>query len=190
MRNSDDCIAVYGHRWNFYGDTKDIKVFNSTLWADIAHPINIGGHGDPDSMTGELLEDITFKNIDILEHDEDGILYQGCMTISCTDKNRVRNVLFEDIRVEHIQEGRLFNLQVCFNPKYNKQPGNSIEDVTFRNITYYGSRENPSLLEGLNETHRVQNIIFENIVIRGKKVSSLQEMNVKMNNFVDKVIVR
>lgn len=190
MRNSDDCIAVYGHRWNFYGDTKDIKVFNSTLWADIAHPINIGGHGNPDSMTGELLEDITFKNIDILEHDEDGILYQGCMTISCTDKNRVRNVLFEDIRVEHIQEGRLFNLQVCFNPKYNKQPGNSIEDVTFRNITYYGSRENPSLLEGLNETHRVQNIIFENIVIRGKKVSSLQEMNVKMNNFVDKVIVR
>jgi hypothetical protein len=120
-------------------------------------------------MIGELLEDITFKNIDILEHDEDGILYQGCMTISCTDKNRVRNVLFEDIRVKHIQEGRLFNLQVCFNPKYNKQPGNSIEDVTFRNITYYGSRENTSLLEGLNETHRIQNIIFENIVIRGKK---------------------
>jgi hypothetical protein len=141
-------------------------------------------------MIGELLEDITFKNIDILEHDEDGILYQGCMTISCTDKNRVRNVLFEDIRVKHIQEGRLFNLQVCFNPKYNKQPGNSIEDVTFRNITYYGSRENTSLLEGLNETHRIQNIIFENIVIRGKKNSSLQEMNVKMNNFADKIIVR
>ena len=141
-------------------------------------------------MIGELLEDITFKNIDILEHDEDGILYQGCMTISCTDKNRVRNVLFEDIRVKHIQEGRLFNLQVCFNPKYNKQPGNSIEDVTFRNITYYGSRENTSLLEGLNETHRIQNIIFENILLRGKKNSSLQEMNVKMNNFADKIIVR
>ena len=31
MRNSDDCIAVYGHRWNFYGDTKDIKVCESVV---------------------------------------------------------------------------------------------------------------------------------------------------------------
>ena len=35
------------------------------------------------------------------------------MTVDCGDRNRVRNVLFEDIRVEHIQEGRLF---LCESP--------------------------------------------------------------------------
>ena len=45
MRNSDDCIALYNHRWDWYGGTSDVTVCNSVLWADIAHPINIGGHG-------------------------------------------------------------------------------------------------------------------------------------------------
>ena len=42
---------------------------------------------------------ITVRNVDILEHDEDDLLYQGCMAVYCGDKNLVRKVLFEDIRV-------------------------------------------------------------------------------------------
>ena len=151
LRNSDDCIAIYNHRWNWWGGSSDITVQNSVLWADIAHPINMGGHGDPDSLTGEVLENVTVRNIDILEHDEDDPLYQGSMNIDCGDKNIVRNVLFEDIRVESIQEGRLFCLKVLYNPKYNKAPGNSIEEITFRNITYDGVGENPSLIKGIDE---------------------------------------
>jgi hypothetical protein len=55
MRNSDDCIAIYGHRWNFYGNAKNYSVTNSILWADIAHPINIGIHGDT-QRGGDTLE--------------------------------------------------------------------------------------------------------------------------------------
>ena len=42
--------------------------------------------------------------------DEDDLLYQGCMAVDCGDKNLVRKALFEDIRVENIQEGRLFHI--------------------------------------------------------------------------------
>ena len=31
-----------------------------------------------------------------------------------------RNILFEDIRIESIQEGMIFNIRVHFNPKYDK----------------------------------------------------------------------
>ncbi len=41
MRNSDDCIAIYAHRWNYYGGSRNVTLQNSILWADIAHPINI-----------------------------------------------------------------------------------------------------------------------------------------------------
>ena len=175
LRNSDDCIAIYNRRWNWWGGSSDITVQNSVLWADIAHPINMGGHGDPDSLTGEVLENVTVRNIDILEHDEDDPLYQGSMNIDCGDKNIVRNVLFEDIRVESIQEGRLFCLKVLYNPKYNKAPGNSIEEITFRNITYDGVGENPSLIKGIDENHSVRNITFENVVINGKRMKDINE---------------
>lgn len=86
MRNSDDCIAIYAHRWNYYGGSRNVTLQNSILWADIAHPINIGGHGNPDDKVGEILENITVRNVDILEHDEDDLLYQGCMAVDCGDK--------------------------------------------------------------------------------------------------------
>lgn len=174
MRNSDDCIAIYAHRWNFWGDVKNVLVQNSILWADIAHPINIGGHGNPDGAPGDTVEDITMRNIDILEHDEDDVPYQGCMSIDVGDRNLVRHILFDDIRVESIQEGRLFHVNVQFNAKYNKEPGRGVEDVTFRNIRYDGVGENPSLIKGFDSERSVRNVTFENVVINGDKMKDIK----------------
>lgn len=188
MRNSDDCIAIYAHRWNYYGGSKNITLQNSVLWADIAHPINIGGHGNAEDETGETVENITIRNIDILEQDEDDPLYQGCMAIDCGDKNLVRKVLFEDIRVESIQEGRLFHLNVRFNPKYDKQPGRGIEDVTFRNITCDGVGESPSLLKGFDKERGIKNVTFENVMVNGVKMRNTDHFIA--NEFVKGISVR
>ena len=188
LRTGDDCIALYNHRWNWWGGSSDITVRNSVLWADVAHPINVGGHGDPDSLTGEVIENLTFHNIDILEHDEDDPLYQGCMTVDCGDKNRVRNVLFEDIRVENIQEGRLFYVKVRFNPKYDKQPGNGIEGITFRNITYTGVGENASLVQGLDKNRCVRNVVFDSIMINGVKMKHLK--GIIKNEFIEDIEIK
>lgn len=188
LRTGDDCIALYNHRWNWWGGSSDITVRNSVLWADVAHPINIGGHGDPDSLTGEVIENLTFHNIDILEHDEDDPLYQGCMMVDCGDKNWVRNVLFEDIRVENIQEGRLFYVKVRFNPKYDKQPGNGIEGITFRNITYTGVGENASLVQGLDKNRCVRNVVFDSIIINGVKMKHLK--GIIKNEFIEDIEIK
>lgn len=188
LRTGDDCIALYNHRWNWWGGSSDITVRNSVLWADVAHPINVGGHGDPDSLTGEVIENLTFHNIDILEHDEDDPLYQGCMTVDCGDKNWVRNVLFEDIRVENIQEGRLFYVKVRFNPKYDKQPGNGIEGITFRNITYTGVGENASLVQGLDKNRCVRNVVFDSIMINGVKMKHLK--GIIKNEFIEDIEIK
>lgn len=188
LRTGDDCIALYNHRWNWWGGSSDITVQNSVLWADVAHPINVGGHGNPDSPTGEMIENLTFRHIDILEHDEDDPMYQGCMTVDCGDKNRVRNVLFENIRIENIQEGRLFYVKVRFNPKYDKQPGNGIENVTFRNITYTGVGENPSLIQGLDKDRLVKNITFYNILINDERMQGLD--GITTNEFIQGIKVK
>ena len=177
MRNSDDCLAFYAHRWDFYGDCRNIRVLNSTLWADIAHPINIGTHGNTETGD-EVLENMLFQNIDILEHDEDDRDYQGCMAINVGDHNLARNITFEDIRVENIQEGQLFHLRVMYNQKYNTGPGRGVKDITFRNIYCTGKYVNPSLIEGYDKDRTIDNILFENIVLNGKRVTSLDELNI------------
>lgn len=189
MRNSDDCIAIYNHRWDFYGDSRNIIVQNSTFWADIAHPINLGTHGNTETRD-EIMENITFRNIDILEHDEDDRDYQGAMAVNVGDHNLARNILFEDIRVEYIQEGQLFHLRVMYNKKYNTGTGKGIEDITFRNITYKGFNENPSLIESYDSQRNIKNIKFENIVINGKKAKTLGDLNVEIGEFVKNITVK
>lgn len=163
MRNSDDCIAIYGHRWEYTGDASDIFVCNSVLWADVAHPVNIGTHGNP--AAPEVLEKLTFRNIDILNHDEPQIGYQGCFAINASDSNLVRDVLIEDIRIEDFEQGQLFNFRVAFNKKYATAPGRGIQDVLVKNVSYEGNNANISIITGYDEARAVKNVVFENLRI-------------------------
>ena len=97
LRNSDDCIALYNHRWWYWGGSSDFDISRATLWCDWAHPVNIGTHGDDRSETGETLENVRIHDCDILFHVGDGML-----TIGCGDKNTIRDVTYDSIRIEDV----------------------------------------------------------------------------------------
>ena len=190
LRTSDDCLAFYNHRWWYWGNSKKLTVTNSILWADVAHAMNVGGHGDDLSKKGETMNHIVFKNIDVLNVDEDDDNYRGVMSICCGDKNRVRNVLFENIRIEDCEEARLIDIRVLFNEKYNSFPGGTIENVTFRNITYQteGGDMYPMRIKGYDEKSVVRNVVFKDVFINGQRMFNLDE--VEMNKFIEGVFVK
>lgn len=167
-RNSDDCTTVYATRLGHKGGCSNITMCNSTLWADVAHPIMIGLHGDVDK--NEVISDLTYRNIDIIDHREKQIDYQGCMAINCGDNNFVRNVLFEDIRVEDFRQGQLVHMKVCFNDKYCKAPGRGIDNVVFRNISYNGANAELSIICGYSPDRKITNVRFEHLVINGQVI--------------------
>jgi len=191
MRNSDDCIAIYGHRWDYYGDVKNITVKKAILWADIAHPVNIGTHGDT-SIEGNVLENFHFSDIDILDHDEDDREYQGCIALSIGDHNLARNMIFENFRIENITEGMLFSLRVFYNEKYCTGPGRGIENITIRNIdyNYNGWPENPSIIEGHDAGRLVKNVTFENIIINGKRAETFEEANIRVGKHTEEIVIK
>ncbi|OQP57743.1 endo-polygalacturonase [Niastella vici] len=172
-RNSDDCTTVYGTRLGFTGSSRNITMQNSTLWADVAHPILIGTHGN--TPNPDVLEDLHYINIDILDHKEAQIDYQGCLSIDAGDNNLVRNVLFENIRVEDFRQGQLINIRVFFNKKYCTAPGRGVENVLFKDITYNGQHAELSIISGYNEERKVKNIVFENLKINGRVISDDME---------------
>lgn len=170
-RNSDDCTTAYATRKGFSGSVNNVRMQNSILWADVAHPIFIGIHGagslvekgiEADSIVG-----LVYENIDILCHAEAQVDYQGCLAINCGDNNLVRDVLFKDIRIENIIQGCLFQIKVSWNDKYCTAPGRGVEDVTFRNITYKGQTPYISLINGYDASRKVKNVIFQGLNING-----------------------
>lgn len=168
-RNSDDCSTVYATRKGFTGGCRNILMENSTLWADVAHPIFIGLHGNVENP--DTIQNVTYRNIDILDHAENQIDYQGCMAINAGDNNLVRDVLFDNIRVEDFRKGQLVNVRIFFNKKYCGAPGRGIQNVTFRDVTYDGSGENLSIIAGYDGDHKVEGVVFENLVINGVHIS-------------------
>jgi hypothetical protein len=168
-RNSDDCVTVYGTRGGFVGGASDVIVQNSTLWADVAHPILVGTHGN--TPHPENLERLRFLNLDILDHMEPQLDYQGCLALNAGDSNLIRDVRFENIRIEDFRRGQLVNLRIFFNRKYCTSPGRGIEDVLFRNVSYTGSHAEASVISGYDETRQVRNVVFENLVINGVAIT-------------------
>ena len=167
-RNSDDCTTAYATRKGFSGSTRNVRMRNSILWADVAHPVFIGIHGNPE--VGDTIEHLVYENIDILGQAEPQVDYQGCLAINCGDGNLVRDVLFDNIRIEQIEDGCITQVKVGYNQKYCTAPGRGVENVTFRNVRYYGERPNLSIVNGYDTEHGVRNVTFEKLKINGRPI--------------------
>ncbi|HWD81885.1 MAG TPA: glycosyl hydrolase family 28 protein [Kribbella sp.] len=170
LRCSDDCIALYTHRWDYYGDTRNVTVRNSSLWADVAHPINVGTHGNTDNP--EVLENLTISNVDILDHREPQKLYQGCIALNPGDSNLVRNVRIENVRVEDFRWGQFLHLRVAFNKSYNTSAGRGIDGVYVRNLTYTGKNASTAMMLGYDAAHGINDVTFQNLVVNGTVMAS------------------
>lgn len=173
-RNSDDCTTVYATRKGFRGGCRNISMANSVLWADVAHPIMIGLHGSaaeigPDAPADTICN-LLYRNIDILDHKEKQLDYQGCLTINCGDNNIVRDVTFDNIRIEDFREGQLFNIRIFYNDKYCAAPGTCIENVLIKDVTYNGRNSELSIIAGYDPTRKVSGITFDNLTINGLRI--------------------
>lgn len=170
LRCSDDCIALYTHRWDYYGDTRNITISNSSLWADVAHPINIGTHGN--TADPEVLENLTISNVDILDHREPQKWYQGAIAINPGDSNLVRNVRIENVRVEDFRWGQFIHLRVAYNKSYNTSAGRGIEGVYVKNLTYTGKNAETAMMLGYDEARGIKDVTFQNLVVNGTVMAS------------------
>jgi hypothetical protein len=124
----------------------------------------------------------------VLEHDEDDPEYEGAFGIMAGDDNLVRDVVFENIRVERIEEGMLFNLHIAYTPKYNTSPGRGIENITFRNVSFTGEGSpGASVMYGHDASRKVRNVVLDNVTVAGRKITGPAPNILNLGPFVENV---
>jgi len=106
-----------------------------------------------------------------MDQKESQLDYQGCMALNAGDSNLIRNVRFENIRVEDFREGQLVNLRIMYNRKYNTSPGRGIEHVLFKDVAYDGSHANVSVITGYDDSRMIRDVVFENLRINGRVIA-------------------
>lgn len=168
IRTKDDCIAVkagisYYTKFFSGANVDQVTVQNSVLWNGMwGNGLEIGFETRADTI-----QNITFRNCDLI-HVEGP---EGTFTIHNGDRAVVKNVLYEDIRVEDAS-GWLIDFKIL-RSRYSKDTTRGfIENIHFKNITVEGERFPYSQLLGFDETNRIKGVTLENLFIHGIKVTS------------------
>lgn len=192
VRAYDDCIVVKGLKeWG--GDptddrnVNDIRVSGCVIWCDWGRSLEIGAETCADEMS-----DIVFEDCDIIRTN------MVALDIQHGDRALIRNVRYENIRFEvddfnlrpviqkHEGEQYIADPEDAFCPGFfvielvstmwsrDNRNGN-VRDILVKNVAITGKHFPGSKIYGLDETHTVENITFEDIRFNGKPVGSAEE---------------
>ncbi|RCW47517.1 discoidin domain-containing protein [Paenibacillus prosopidis] len=186
-RTGDDAIAIYGARnfgGNLYsGNTAHISVTNSFLQPDVAHPINVGTHGDPTKPGGgETIEDLNFSNITIWQ--KNGSKYTS---LTASDGLLVNKVRFTDITIEDENQGRFIEVLTFKNNGFGLAFGRGVNDVHVKNMSYTGSNSGTNNIYGKFVNQLTQNVTFENLKVNGNVVLSASAGNFAIGSYAQNI---
>jgi len=182
LRCTDDCIDIKAPA--AAQDVDQVLITDNTMIGfAFSDGVTIGFETNAASISN-----ITVRNCDvILAHGGSRLDSHSGFSIFCDGPSLITHVHYEDCRVEK-SETKLFELHIADGTKYGAGPPGNISDVTLKNISW--DHENPIILKGFDETHRIQSVSFENCTVAGKPLRDLQSAVMQIGKFVDDVVVK
>jgi Endopolygalacturonase len=174
IRTLDDLIVV--KTYNREDGSGRIVARKCVLWNEVAHALSIGAE------IQQLVDDVLFTDCDIIgDH-----CREWSLRVYQCDKGVVKNIRFENIRIE---EAVKFASLWINEAQWSRDPERGyIENVVFKDIVV----NNPGPLKkeieflGFDKEHAVKNVLVQNVVINGKKIS---KEDIVMNDYVFDVTV-
>jgi len=156
---------------------------------EIGYETNKGIHLNP------VIEDITFRNITVLYNN-----HKPVISIHNSDDAIVRNITFENIMVEnafmrgdHGVNNELIEFHMlksgwsAVRDEWGQIYNILIDGLTV--IRTLDGRVPPSRILGHNEDHTVENVTIRNVTILGQRITTLEELNMQVNEYTDNIIV-
>lgn len=172
IRTRDDCIAVKanGNPDNYDLSCRDVTVRGCQLvgW-DHADGMTLGFE-----LNGGTVENIRMTDCDILRARGSGRTGgHAAFSIVCDGPSEVRNITFEDIRVESDIEYKNLEIILTEGERYGNGRMGSVKGVHLKNVRWANAGK-PFTLVG-HPTRFVEDITFEDCYVGGRKITCLKD---------------
>ena len=163
----DDTIAVKTTgSMNLLRTTENVTVRNCVFW-NLKSSLKVGTETKAD------ISHITFQNNDVVHADRAMALYMN-------DGSVMKHIRYIDNRAEEIGGD---NAEKLLEFKISSRNGaGSICDVLIRNFSANRFSPRPSLIQGYDSEHQIVDITMENIIIEGRKRTSLEDAQIQLKN--------
>jgi polygalacturonase len=178
LRNNDDCVAIKAGTywikeplectmlWNH--PVENVLVRGCILANDPAGNVTEIGH----ELSTSHVRGVVFRDCDVLHCHGNGAVF----AIHNCDAANVSDIAYEDIRIEHYWD-KLFDLRVMSSKWGRDAERGRVRNIVFRNIRVNHPEINRgysvSIIGGWDACHPVENVLFENLCLNGKKVIAL-----------------
>lgn len=203
VRSFDDALVIKGLKFgrNSFDDrpVRDVRFSRCVVWCDWGRAMEIGAETCAPEIAG-----IVFEDCDIVR------TTHIAMDIQHGDRATVRDIHFENIRVEVDDWNPPPRMQQAKDEKYPEKPGDtycpalfeivirktpyskdencgSVRDVFFKDITVTSRLEPRSSFRGLDAEHTVEGVTIQNLRFNGRPVSNAQEAHLDIGPHVKEV---
>jgi hypothetical protein len=203
VRAFDDAIVLKGLNWGQGGfherPVRNVRVQDNVIWCDWGRALEIGAETSAPEFAG-----IRFRDCDIIR------TTHIAMDIQCGDRAVVRDVRYENIRVEtdevcpapKMQASReeryvensaseyvpnLMVIVIAKNPYSQDAERGNVRDITYQDITVAGRRAPRSIFSGLDTQHKVQRVTIDNLRFNGRQGKSADEAGLTVGANVSEV---
>ena len=171
---SDDAIAVK-LKHGTLNDMDDIQFRNNVVWT-VKSALKIGTEVVDRKMTN-----IVFENNEVIHADRGIVVY--CYRGATIENPKWINNYFERIG-DNTKE---MNMEI----KIQDDGGRGyLNNVFIKDNTFERFSPNPSRLRGLDGEHVLDGVVFDNLVIAGKKRMSPADAQISVNNYVRDISFR
>ncbi len=205
IRTRDDCIAVKT-AWDYPGSegAENIDVHDCVFWNGAwGNGLEIGFE-----LRSDYVRKVTFRDCDMIHVEDGAVLSIHNGDVSTVEKILFEDIRVEDARQKLIDldifYGR-YSLDrpddpeerdrrylhgawdgvLYLTPRERKEhAGNRghIRDVTFRNIQVVDGIFPFSIIYGWDRDHQVEDIVIEDLIVHGKKITSLGDAKLYIEN--------
>jgi len=177
MRCRDDCVSIKSGDYKLRVDS--VFVMNSVMvgWS-CSDGVTVGFE-----LNGGPVENVVVRNCDILYARGDGMTkgHSG-FGIVCDGPALVRNIRFEDIRVEEQVEFKNLEIVVTNGTIYGNDPPGHIKGVYLKNISWENS-DKPFIVRGFSAGNLVEDITFDHCSAGGKVLTDTTDAVFHTNEF-------
>ncbi len=114
--------------------------------------------------------------------DNDVIVSDRGMALYCNDGALFENIYYENNRFEYsFYKGQQRGLHFVIKDRYGK---GAIRNIFVKDCIFYEAFPKASQIFGLDTEHLVDGVVFENLVIGGKKILSAEMADLETNEYV------